>query len=172
MRKKLLFLVIASLAALAVLTAACGDDDDDAGDDGGGATATATTGGGATTAAAGSPTTDGDDGGDEAQPLDLTVTASGFAFDIGDIEAVPGQQVNITLVNEDSAEHSFTIGDEDVTEAEGGEEGEGTFTASEETTEFHCKYHPQMTGTITVSEDAAADTSGNGGGGSISGVGY
>ncbi len=155
MRKPFALLTLAALLVLGTAFVACGDDDDD---DGGGATATRT-------AAGGSPTT----GGGDAEPLDVTVTASGFAFDVDDIEAAPGQEVNITLVNEDSAEHSFTIGSEDVTEAEGGEQGEGSFTASNDTTEFHCKYHPQMTGTITVTEDAAADVSGGDEGGSISG---
>lgn len=159
MRKKLLFLTLAALTAIAVLTAACGDDDDD--DDGGGdATATAT-------AAAATSTS----GGGDVEPLEVTITAAEFEFDTPTIEAAPGQEVNVTLVNEDSAAHSITIGDTDVAQAGGGAEADGSFTASDDTTEFHCKFHSQMTGTITVSEDAASAQD-DGGGGSVSGYGY
>lgn len=147
MRKRFLLLAITALAATALLTAACGDDDDD---DGGGATATPTSAASVT--------------GDAVEPLDVTVTAEDFSFDKATISAKPGQVVNVTLKNDGSAEHSFTVGSTDVTEAEGGEEGSGSFTASEGTTEFHCKYHSQMKGTITVSEDAAS--------GGIGGYGY
>lgn len=132
--RRLLLLAITALAATALLTAACGDDDDD---DGGGATATPT--------------------GEAVEPLDVTVTAKDFSFDKATISAKPGQVVNVTLKNGGGAEHSFTVGSTDVTEAEGGEEGAGNFTASDSTTEFHCKYHPtQMKGTITVSDDSAS----------------
>lgn len=138
MRQPFVLLTLTVLLVSALAFTACGDDDDDD-TGGGGATATQTAAGGSPTAAGG-----------DTEPLELTITAEGFAFDVEDIEAAAGQEVNITLVNEDSAEHSFTIGSEDVTEAEGGEQAEGSFTASNDTTEFHCKYHPSMTGTITV----------------------
>jgi len=123
----------ALLAAATLGIAACGDDDDN-----GGSSATATR----SAAASSSP------GG---ETLDVTVTATDFKFDKTSISAKSGQRVDITLVNAGSAEHSFTVGDEDVTEAEGGEDAEGSFTVSSSTTEFHCKYHGQMRGTITVS---------------------
>ncbi|HVP04905.1 MAG TPA: cupredoxin domain-containing protein [Dehalococcoidia bacterium] len=133
MRTRLLVLAFAVLAAAALLTAACGGDDDDSG-----GTATQTT----------SATNTGGSG----EAKDVTINASGFAFDTTSITAKAGQTVNITLKNGDGTEHSFTVGDTDVTEAEGGDEGSGSFVASSSTTEFHCKYHPTtMKGTITVS---------------------
>lgn len=133
MRNRLLFLTIAALAAVALLTAACGDDDDS----GGASTATATG------AASGT--------GSSVEPLDVTIPVEDFKFGTTNITAAAGQVVNVSLDNDGSAEHSFTVGTTDVTEAEGGEEGTGSFTASDSTTEFHCKYHSQMKGTITVS---------------------
>jgi plastocyanin len=148
MRKRLLLLAITILAATAILAAACGGDDDDA--DTGGATATPTNAASAT--------------GDAVEPLEVTVTAENFSFDTATINAAPGQVVNVTLKNDGSTPHSFTVGSTDVAEAEGGEEGTGSFTASASTIEFHCKYHSQMTGTITVSDDEAS--------GGLSGGGY
>lgn len=133
MRKWLLFGMVASLAAVALLTAACGGDDDS----GGGSTATATKAASGTSSA--------------VEPLEVTITAEDFSFDKTSISAKPGQVVNVTFVNGGNAEHSFTVGTTDVAEAEGGAEGSGSFTASASTTEFHCKYHSQMKGTITVS---------------------
>lgn len=148
MRKRLLLLAITILAATAMLAAACGGDDDDA--DTGGATATPTNAASAT--------------GDAVEPLEVTVTAENFSFDTAEISAKTGQLVNITLKNDGSAPHSFTVGSTDVADVDGGEEGTGTFMASEGTAEFHCKYHSEMTGTITVSDDEAS--------GGLSGVGY
>jgi cytochrome c oxidase subunit 2 len=145
-------LALAVLVPL-VLLAACGDDDDD------GATNTP---GAATTAPA-----------SNSQPKDVTITATDFAFDETEITAAPGQVLNITLVNDGSAEHSFTVGDSDVAEAEGGEEGEGTFTAPAEDTEFHCKYHPSsMKGTIKVRSSNTSEQSGSDEGGSGVSFGY
>lgn len=151
MRMRLLFLVIAGLAAVAFLAAACGDDDDD--DSGGSPTAAAT----------GSPTAAATGSGGAGEPLNVTIAAENFAFDKTTIEAEDGQTVNITFVNDDAARHSFTVGSTDVVDAAGGSGGNGSFTATASTTEFHCKYHPQMTGTISV--DGQTSNTGGGGGG-------
>lgn len=143
MHKRLLVLAIVSLAAIALLAAACGGDDDD---NGGAATQTQQ---------AAAPTSAGAGSG---QAQDITINAQGFAFDKTTITAQPGQVINITLDNKDTAEHSFTVGDKDVTEAEGGESGHGSFTVSSSTVEFHCKYHPTtMKGTITVSGNSSSN---------------
>jgi plastocyanin len=129
------------LVTAALVVGACGGDDDDSGSNGGGS------------------------GGGEAQSVDLT--AANFAFDPTTIEAEPGQEVTVTLVNDDSAEHSFTVEDLDVeVEAEGGESADVTFTAPDSgSVEFHCEYHPeQMRGEITV-DGSAADTDSSGSGG-------
>jgi plastocyanin len=141
-----------SLLAPLVLLAACGDDDDDA--------TTAPTAAGASTTAAGG-----------AEPKDVAISAADFTFNPATVTAAPGQTVNITLTNGDSVPHSFTVGTTDVTEAEGGEEATGEFTATQQTTEFHCKFHPQMTGTITVTAAGASNPNPTSAGG-ISGFGY
>lgn len=124
-----------SLLAPLVLLAACGDDDDNA--------KTNTPKPAAATTAAGT-------GG--ASTKEITITAADFSFNPTTITAAPGQKVKITLKNNGAAEHSFTVGSTDVTEAEGGEEKAGEFTVATGETEFHCKYHPtQMKGTITAS---------------------
>lgn len=78
-----------------------------------------------------------------------TITISGMKFG-QPITVSPGAQV--TIKNEDSAEHSVTsdtAGKFDV-EVEGKEQG--TLTAPTEPGDyaFHCKYHPSMHGTLTV----------------------
>ena len=93
----------------------------------------------------------------------VEVTAADFAFDTTSISAEPGESIELTLVNSDDAEHSFTIEDVVDLEAEGGEEGSATFTAPEETVQFFCRYHPdQMQGELTISgsssESGAGDT--------------
>ena len=131
------------LVTAALLVGACGGDDDDSGSNGNG-------GGG---------------GGGEGQSVELT--AANFMFDPTTIEAEPGQEVTVNLVNDDEAEHSFTVEDLDVeVEAEGGESADVTFTAPDSgSVEFFCEYHPdQMRGEIAVDGSAAeADTSGSGG---------
>jgi plastocyanin len=158
-----LLIALFALASTALLTAACGDDDDS----GGTATATQTTSAthtnGATQTAAAS-----------GEAKDVTINAQGLAFDTTTITARAGQTVNITLKNGDSTEHSFTVGSTDVTEAEGGDEGNGSFTASASTVEFHCKYHPTtMKGTITIEGASSANLSPtNTGGAALGGMGY
>jgi plastocyanin len=114
-----------------------------------------------------------DGGGDSGDAVELV--AQDFSFDPTTLDLPAGEEVTVSLVNEDDAEHSFTVDDLDVeTEAEGGESSEVTFTAPDEgTVEFHCKYHPdQMTGEISVDGssagggggDSTKDDSGGGGG--------
>jgi plastocyanin len=109
-------------AALVLGLAACGDDDDDGASEGGTGDA----------------------------PAGVTVTAADTAFDPTELRAGAGD--TITLVNEDSVEHSFTIDDPEVDiEAEGGEEGEGSAPDEAGTYDFYCRYHPAvMQGTLTV----------------------
>jgi cytochrome c oxidase subunit 2 len=129
------------LVTAALVVGACGGDDDDSGSNGGGS------------------------GGGEGQSIELT--AANFSFDPATIEAEPGQEVTVTLVNDDDAEHSFTVTDLDVeVEAEGGESADVTFTAPDSgSVEFHCKYHAeQMRGEITVDGAAAGSDSSSSGG--------
>ena len=128
------------LVTAALLAAACGGDDDDSGNGDG-------------------------SGGGEAQSVE--VTAANFAFDPTTIEAEPGQDVTVTLVNDDEAPHTFTVEDLDVSvEAQGGESAEVTFTAPDSgSVGFMCEIHPeQMTGEISVDGSAASSDSSSSGG--------
>jgi plastocyanin len=122
----------ALLVTAAVVVAGCGGDDDESGS--------------------------GNDGDGRGAAQSVELTAANFTFDPATIEAEPGQEIKVTLVNDDSAEHSFTVEDLDVeVEAEGGESADVTFTAPDSgSVEFHCEYHPdQMKGEITVDGSAA-----------------
>lgn len=128
-----------SLLAPLLLLGACGDDDDNATNTPKPAAATTAAGGAATTAAG------------NTTIKEITVTAADFSLTPATISAAVGQTVKITLNNTGAVEHSFTVGDKDVTEAEGGDEATGEFVLAAGQTEFHCKYHPtQMKGTITA----------------------
>lgn len=136
----LIKMLLLALVVPAILLAACGDDDDDGGGDNGGASTSA-------------PAESGGTGGGTES---VAITAADFSFDPAEITVTEGEEVTINFTNDGSAEHSFTIGDEDVVEAEGGESADGTFTATADMTEFHCKYHPDtMKGTITVEGGSA-----------------
>ena len=116
--------LLITLCAVALVAAACGggDDEADGGDEGGG------------------------DGG-------TTVTAVDFSFDPGSVTVDAGAEVDLTLQNDGAVTHSLTIDDADFEiEAEGGATASDTLTAPDEDTtlEFHCKFHPQMTGEIVV----------------------
>jgi plastocyanin len=113
------------LCAVALVAAACGGGDDeteDGGDEGGGSGGT-------------------------------TVTAVDFSFNPDSLTVDAGAEVELSLQNDGEATHSLTIDDADFEiEAEGGATASDTFTAPDEDTtlEFHCKFHPQMTGEVVV----------------------
>lgn len=116
--------LLAGLFVLSMVAAACGGDDNGGGDGGGG---TETGGNGA--------------GGTE-------ITIADFAFDPSTI-TVSGP-TEITITNEDSASHTFTLDDGSVDqEIAGGESATVTVDVSE-STGFVCRFHPQMTGTVEV----------------------
>lgn len=114
--------VLAVVLALGLLASACSDNGD------------------------GGSSGDGD-GGSATQ-----LTIKDFAFQPSTLSGAPGATMTIDVTNEDSAEHSFTLDDESVSQDfEGGESGSVEVTLPESgTVGWHCKYHPQMTGTITV----------------------
>lgn len=110
--------------ALAMLVAGCGDDDDSATD----------TGGADTTEAAGGT------GG---------VTMADTAFDPTALTVAAG--ASIPLTNEDTFAHTFTIDDADIdVEVAGSESGEATAPSDPGDYEFRCRFHSNMTGTLTV----------------------
>jgi plastocyanin len=129
--------MVAGLFVLSLVVAACSSDDN-----GGGTTATT---GGATGGATGSTAATGGGGGGGG----TTITIAGFAFD-PDTITVSGP-TEVTVTNEDTTTHTFTLDDGSVDETV---EPGATVTATVDVsaaTGFHCNIHPQMTGQIEVS---------------------
>jgi len=123
--------LVAGLFVLSLVVAACSSDDD-----GGGTTDTT---GGAT----GTTAETGSGGGG------TTITIAGFAFD-PDTITVSGP-TEVTVTNDDSTTHTFTLDDGSVDETvEPGKTVTVTVDVSA-STGFHCNIHPQMTGQIEVS---------------------
>jgi plastocyanin len=120
MRKDRWVRLCAGLFALSVVLVACGDDGD------GGGTETGGGGGG---------------GGD-------TVVIEGFAFDPSTI-TVSGP-TELTITNNDSATHTFTLDDGGLDQEIGGGETVSVTVDVAQTTGFACRFHPQMTGTVQV----------------------
>lgn len=116
--------IVAVLFVLALVLAACGGDDD-GGEETGGTTGGETVTGGGT-----------------------AITIEGFAFDPSTITVSGSTEVTIT--NNDSAAHTFTLDDGSVDEEiDGG--GSVTVTVDvSESTGFVCRFHPAMTGTVEV----------------------
>jgi plastocyanin len=121
--------LVAGLFVLSLVVAACSSDD------GGGPTGTT---GGATGA-----TQTGSGGGG------TTVTISGFAFH-PDTITVSGP-TEVTITNEDSTTHTFTLDDGSVDETVEPGATETVTVDVSASTGFHCNIHPQMTGQIEVS---------------------
>jgi plastocyanin len=118
--------LLVMLCALALVASACGGGDDETSDDG---------------------------GGDEGGGSGTTVTAVDFGFNPDSVSVEAGADVELTLQNDGEATHSLTIDDAGFEiEAEAGSSVSDTLTAPDEDTslEFHCKFHPQMTGEIVV----------------------
>ena len=122
--------LLAGLFVLSLVVAACSSDD------GGGGT-TATTGG-----ATGSTAATGGGGG-------TTITIAGFAFDPSTI-TVSGP-TEVTITNNDSTTHTFTLDDGSVDQTMDPGATETVTVDVSASTGFHCNIHPQMTGQIEVS---------------------
>ena len=125
--------LVAGLFVLSLVVAACSSDDE-----GGGTTGTTGTTGGATGA-----TETGSGGGG------TTITIAGFAFD-PDTITVSGP-TEVTITNDDSATHTFTLDDGSVDETVEPGATETVTVDVSASTGFHCNIHPQMTGQIEVS---------------------
>ena len=120
------YAAIVAVLALASIAGACSSDD-------------------------GGDTTDGEGG---ATPADtsggLSITAEDFQFSPPSL-TVPSGESSITVTNEGSVEHSFTLDDDSVSEDV--EPGESVTVTVDLTADagFHCEYHPdQMKGTLSV----------------------
>jgi len=121
----------AGLFVLSLVVAACSNDD------GGGGT-TDTTGG-----ATGTTAETGSSGGG------TTITIAGFAFD-PDTITVSGP-TEVTVTNDDSTTHTFTLDDGSVDQTVEPGATETVTVDVSASTGFHCNIHPQMTGQIEVS---------------------
>jgi len=124
--------VLGAVFAMTLLLAACGGDDTtDADQNGGSPSETATE----------TPTeTEGGEG------PDLTIVD--FSFSPADLTVSDGDTITVSNIGDSS--HTFTTEDEaiDVTVAPG-EEAEVAIEGVE-SQDFHCRFHSQMTGTLTV----------------------
>jgi len=123
--------LVAGLFVLSLVVAACSSDD------GGGGT-TDTTGG-----ATGTTAETGSSGGG------TTITIAGFAFD-PDTITVSGP-TEVTVTNDDSTTHTFTLDDGSVDQTVEPGATETVTVDVSASTGFHCNIHPQMTGQIEVS---------------------
>ena len=123
--------LVAGLFVLSLVVAACSSDDN-----GGGTTDTT---GGAT----GTTAETGSSGGG------TTITIAGFAFD-PDTITVSGP-TEVTVTNNDSTTHTFTLDDGSVDETVEPGATETVTVDVSASTGFHCNIHPQMTGQIEVS---------------------
>ena len=123
--------LIGALFALSLLTAACGGDDTPPADDGG--------------TPSQSPSDEGGSPSDEGG-ADLTIVD--FSFSPAELSVTEGQTITVTNIGETS--HTFTTDDDAIDETVGaGETLEITLTGVS-SGGFHCRFHTQMTGTLTV----------------------
>ena len=81
-----------------------------------------------------------------------TIVIEGFAFHPDTLTAAAGEQVTLTITNNDSATHSFTLDDGGVSkDVQGGQTIEVTVPfPTSGNAGFHCRFHPNMTGTLQV----------------------
>jgi plastocyanin len=115
--------------ALTLVAAACGGDEEPAPADGG-------NGGGSPTETA------TDDGGG----ADLTIVD--FAFSPTDLTVGEGDTITVSNIGETS--HTFTTDDEAVDETVGAGETVEITLEGVSSGGFHCRFHSQMQGTLTV----------------------
>jgi len=166
MLKRLISLLSVALLALVVLAACGGDDEpeDVARVEASGAPdfpiADSHPGGGTPAAGGGGGVDGGDDGGDQPPAQALTLTAQGIARGQSELTIPANTPVPITLVNADRVEHNFTVEGQDVAiDMPGGQTIEGELNLPAGTYTFVCTipgHEALMTGTLTVTEGAAA----------------
>jgi plastocyanin len=118
--------LLGALFALTLLATACGGDDTPpAGGDGSPSESASVDGGGG---------------------ADLTIVD--FSFSPADLSVTEGQTITVTNIGETS--HTFTTDDDAIDKTIGaGETVEVTLTGVS-SGGFHCRFHTQMTGTLTV----------------------
>lgn len=121
--------IAATVLALTLVLAACSSNTGDGSSPTSVPSATQTSSGGGSTSA--------------------TIVAQGFAFSPDSVDVSAGA-VTLTVTNEDSAEHTFTLDDgSSNTNLAPGKTVEITLDLSK-TVGWHCTIHPSMTGTLNV----------------------
>jgi plastocyanin len=118
--------LLGALFAVTLLVSACGGDDGEPADGGGNG-----------------EETNGDDGGGGA---DLTIVD--FSFSPAELSVTDGQTITVANIGENS--HTFTTDDETVDETIGAGETLDIDLTGVASGGFHCRFHSQMTGTLTV----------------------
>jgi plastocyanin len=101
-------------------------------------------------ACGGSGSDGGGGGGSGGGAGGLTLTIKDFAFRPNTLSAPGGQQSTLTITNQDSVTHSFTLNDGGVSrDVPPGQTVQVTvpFPATG-TAGFHCRFHATMTGTL------------------------
>lgn len=116
--------VLAALFALTLLTAACGGEEESPADGGDGGEQTDGGGGGA----------------------DLTIVD--FSFSPRELSVTEGQTITISNIGETS--HTFTTDDGAIDQTIGAKETVEVTLTGVSSGGFHCRFHSQMTGTLTV----------------------
>ena len=142
--------LILPLLAVAAIAAGCGSDSSSSSAGYGEPTAAAT--GTAAPAKTAAPAATEQAPADNAASADpVTVDIANFAFAPKDIQAKVGQK--ITFTNQDSAPHTATATEGAKFDSGQLDQGKSfSYTAKKAgTIQFVCSFHPNMTGTITVS---------------------
>jgi plastocyanin len=155
-----------ALAATVVVASACADEAPSepaagTGPDGGAAATGATAPNGPTTTGSGGAGSDAgggrydygtdDGGGDMGGGGSVTLTADNFAFDPAQVELAAGTEISVKNAN-GSTPHTFTVDGTDIDlELDPGEVGSAALDLEAGEYAFFCRFHPQMTGTLTVS---------------------
>ena len=128
MRKRLA--VLGAVLALGLVAAACSSDN-------GGSTATTTP-----------PAATGATGGTGGSGA-TTLTMQNIAYSPTSLSVATGSTID--LDNKDSVEHTFTVDGQDVdVTIEPTATATATIDLAAGSYDFHCKIHPSMTGTLTV----------------------
>ncbi|HUF59514.1 MAG TPA: cupredoxin domain-containing protein [Actinomycetota bacterium] len=122
--------LLGALFALTLLAASCGGEDTPTDADQGG----------------GSPSESPADGGDGGGGADLTMVD--FGFSPTELSVTEGQTISVTNIGETS--HTFTTDDDAIDETIGAGETLEIPLTGVSSGGFHCRFHTQMTGTLTV----------------------
>ena len=124
--------LLSAVFALTLLAASCGGDD---------TPTDADQGGGSPSESASESPSDGGGGG-----ADLTIVD--FAFSPATLSVTEGQTIEVTNIGE--ASHTFTTDDDAIDETIGAGDTVEIDLTGATSGGFHCRFHPQMVGTLTV----------------------